>query len=65
MVEAYESLDRTRESLDRAERQYGLISAAINAFTEFLRVNPDSGKNDDFNKMIGKLRELSSRFDNL
>ena len=65
MVEAYESLDRTRESLDRAERQYGLISAAINAFTEFLRVNPDSGKNDDFNRMIGKLRELSSRFDNL
>ena len=65
LVEAYESMDRTRESLERAEEQYGLISSAINAFTEFLRVNTDSEKNDVFTKMVGKLKEVSSRFDNL
>ena len=65
IVKKYESIDPTRESLANAEAQYGLISAAINAFTEFLKVYPDSEKNEDFNKMIGELEEISSRFDNL
>lgn len=63
MVEAYETID-PRESLNDAEEQYGLMPAAIDAFKEFLRVYPDSKNKEEFNKMIGKLEEVSSRFNN-
>jgi len=61
MVEAYESID-PRDSLGNPEEKYGLISVAIEGFTEFLRIYPDFVKKDDLNRMLGKLEEISSRF---
>ena len=65
IIKAYESIDRTHEAFDRAKKEYGEISDATVAFTNFLRDNPDSINSDDFNKMIEKLEEVSSRFNNL
>lgn len=65
LVEAYESVDRTQASLLEAEGKHGKISSAIDAFTDFLSVYPDSVKCGDFRKMITKLEEILSQFDNL
>lgn len=65
IVKAYESIDLTKESLDRAEGNYGEIHVARKAFIDFLRINPDSEKYEEFQEIIEKLEEVLSRFDNL
>jgi len=65
IVKAYESIDLTKESLERAERECGEIHVARKAFIDFLRINPDSDRYEEFQGIIVKLEEVSSRFDNL